>query len=388
MATTGVPPPPNPGVAYTKRLRVAQEAHALFQFLGIILYGLSDLHSWIVATAKGLASNFYAQIILCSAPLGIIAALGLLLFSAYGYSLDRKFGLARSSLQSRLVDAAKGSVIWFCLNCAILEITFASNRYSAPFGWLWSATFCALLFLGVVSALPWLLSFFYPVAPLGDDALHERLVRLGDKAGTRFGKILEWRISARTRQANALVSGIGGARRILVTDTLLSELTPEEVEAIIAHELGHCALHHIAKRAVLRWVLFSPVFWLINASVTNSLLWFADPETGWGNLKLVPAVFLCWQVGYIYGNLIMAAMSRRQEKAADLFSWKIIGSAKPFISAMHKFTALNLIVFDKGSQWKYMHPPTPDRIAAAEQYERELAAKSAANQMAAGQSAV
>ena len=81
----------------------------------------------------------------------------------------------------------------------------------------------------------------------------------------------------------------------------------------------------------------------------------------------------------------MAAMSRRQERAADLFSWKIIGSARPFISAMQKITALNLIIFDKGSQWKYMHPPTPDRIAAAEQYEKDLTEKGSANQAVAGQ---
>ena len=280
MASTGVPPPPNPGVEYTKRLRIAQEVHFFFQFLGVILYGACNLHSWVIVAAKGLAGNFYLQIILSTIPLGIIAALGLLFSSSYRYSLDRKYGLARSSLKSRLVDAVKGSVIWFCINCTILEITFASNRYSASFGWLWSATLCALLFLGVISALPWLLSFFYPVAPLGDAALHDRLTRLGEKAGTRFGKILEWRISGRTRQANALVSGIRGTRRILVTDTLLSELTPEEVEAIVAHELGHCALHHIAKRTILRWVLFCPVFWLINAGVVNGLLWFADQETG------------------------------------------------------------------------------------------------------------
>jgi STE24 endopeptidase len=384
MVSTGVPPPPNPGVEYTKRLRIAREAHVFFQFLGVILYAISDLHSWVVAAANGLSRNFYVQIVLSTIPLGIIAALGLLFFSSYGYLLDRRFGLARSGLKSRLVDAAKASILWFCFNCTILEVTFASNRYSASFGWLWSATLLALLFLVIISALPWLLSFFYPVTPLGDAALHDRLTRLGEKTGTRFGKILEWRISGRTRQANALVSGIGSARRILVTDTLLSELTSEEVEAIIAHELGHCALHHIGKRAILRWVLFCPVFWLINASVASGLLWFADQGTGWANLKLISSVFLCWQVGYIYGNLIMAAMSRRQERAADLFSWKIIGSARPFISAMHKLTALNLIVFDKKSQWTYMHPATPDRIAAAEQFEREHGNQASVAQTQAG----
>jgi len=66
--------------------------------------------------------------------------------------------------------------------------------------------------------------------------------------------------------------------------------------------------------------------------------------------------------------MFLSALSRRQEKAADLYSWTLIGRAGPFITAMRKFTVPNLIVFDKNSEWKYMHPPTADRIAAAEEY--------------------
>lgn len=383
MATTGVAPPPNPGVAYTKRLRIVQELHLLFLFLGVILYGSSPLHPWALAQARDLVTNFYVQLALCVAPLWIVAGLGLLFSATARYFLDRKFGLAKSSLWSRLLETAKASFIGFLLNCSILEITFASQLKSPSLGWIWAASLCSLLLLGIVNSIPWLLSLFYPLVPLADAKLHDRLTQLGEKAGVKVGQILEWRIATRTRQANALVSGIGGARRILVTDTLLSELSGEEVEAIIAHELGHCALHHIAKRSMLRWALYLPIFWLINASVTGGLLWFADRATGWRNLQLVPAIFLCWQTGNIYGNLLIAAMSRKQEREADQFGWKLMETARPFIPAMRKLAALNLIVFDKGSQWKYMHPATPDRIAAAEQFEREIAEKDAASHAAA-----
>src|SRR5262249_25421743 len=85
-------------------------------------------------------------------------------------------------------------------------------------------------------------------------------------------------------------------------------------------------------------------------------------------------LFFLWQLGNPLGNLVMAAVSRRQEGEADLFGWKLMNEARSFISAMRKLTARNLIIFDKSTQWRYLHPPTAERIAAAEQFEKEMQA--------------
>jgi STE24 endopeptidase len=182
------------------------------------------------------------------------------------------------------------------------------------------------------------------------------------------GTIYEWRISGRTRQANALVTGVGAARRILLTDTLISGLSEQEVEAMVAHELGHCAHHHIAKKLLLQGIVFSAIFFCINFAVRHGLVWFSGENLGWADLKLLPGIYLYWSCGRVYGNFILGMLSRKHEKAADLYSWKLIGRAEPFITGMRKLSDLNMIVFDKGSEWKYAHPATAERLAAAEHF--------------------
>lgn len=166
---------------------------------------------------------------------------------------------------------------------------------------------CSLLFLGLIRFFPWLMSLFYPVTPLRNDSLRQRLDRLVIKAGIRIETIYEWRISGRTRRANALVAGIGTGLRILLTDTLVTELTEDEVEAIVGHELGHCALHHVNKRVALQSVMFCGIFWLMNLAVRNGLIAFVSENANWADLRLIPGFFLCWSCGYIYSGLIFGS---------------------------------------------------------------------------------
>jgi Zn-dependent protease with chaperone function len=88
----------------------------------------------------------------------------------------------------------------------------------------------------------------------------------------------------------------------------------------------------------------------------------------WTDLRFLPGIFLFWAIGHLQGTLLLAALARRQEKAADLYGWSLIGRVEPFITAIKKLTDLNLIVYDKTSQWRYLHPATTERIAAAQQY--------------------
>ena len=360
----------DPGIAYTKQMRGAAEIQVFLCFLGIAAYGYFGLRQWS-ALATSISQNLFVQVVLGWIPVWTTCASCSILHSCYMFYIDRKFGLSRSSMPSRILEALKANAFAFAYSGAIIVVVFASNQASPSYGWLWAGTVSTLLFFSTTATLPWVLSRFYPLTPLLDTSLRERLTRLADKAGLQLGTIYEWHISGRTRQANALVSGVGAARRILLTDTLMSELSEDEVEAIVAHEFGHCALRHIWKRTLLKFLIFCGVFFVINGLVGTDLIWFADKNEGWKDAKLVPGIFFCWTIGNIYGNIIMAALARRQEKAADLYSWKLMGRTKPFITAMKKLSALNLITFDKSTQWKYMHPPTPDRIAAAEEYEKQ-----------------
>jgi STE24 endopeptidase len=359
------------GHTYTKRLSSVVLLQVTLQFLSVVAYCFLRLPQRTAQATEVLTSNFYLQLALCWIPVWIIYTASSLIASLQHFRLDRKFGISRASFVVRLLDLLKAKGLLFIFVCVFLEVVFASHILSPSFGWMWAAALCAVLSLIVNRFLPYLLALFYPILPLTDVSLRDRLTRLTNKANLRVGTIFEWHISGRTRQANALVSGIGKARRILLTDTLISELSQEEVEAIVAHELGHCALHHVAKRVLCQAVIFCGIFWVINFTVVNELIWFGDARLGWANLNIIPAVLVIYVFGNFYGDIFMKALYRGQERTADLYSWKLMGHTSSFITAMRKLQDLNLIVFDKRAQWQYTHPATSERIAAAEKYANE-----------------
>ncbi len=342
-AATPSAPPPDPRRAYSKQFRRAAQLRFLAFFLAFFVYGLLRINQWSASFAQSATSNFYLQLVICWVPLWLLCAVAQIPPSLYRFYLDREYQIAKSGLYPWLRDFLKANTLGCVFGAVIVEIAFASNNLFPSFGWILAGILSSFLFMLVNRSLPWLLSFFYPVLPLTNKSVQERLTQLAAKARLRVGTIYEWRIAESTRRANALVTGIGSARRILLTDTLISALSEDEVDAILAHELGHCALHHVRARLLLQSLIFVGIFYAIGLTVHYQLVIFAD---GKGS----------------------AMLSRKQERAADLFSWTLIGRSGPFITAMRKLTDLNLIVFDKKAEWKYMHPPTADRIAAAERF--------------------
>ena len=367
-AATPSAPPPDPRRAYSKQFRRAAQLRFLAFFLAFFVYGLLRINQWSASFARSATSNFYLQLVICWVPLWLLCAVAQIPPSLYRFYLDRKFQIAKSGLYPWLRDFLKANMLGLVFGVVIVEIAFASNNLFPFFGWILAGILSSFLFMLVNRSLPWLLSFFYPVLPLTNKSLQERLTQLAAKARLRVGTIYEWRIAESTRRANALVTGSGSARRILLTDTLISALSEDEVDAIVAHELGHCALHHVRARLLLQSLIFVGIFYAIGLAVYYRLVIFADGNGSWNELTLVPGFFIYWSCAYVYGNILMAMLSRKQERAADLFSWTLIGRSGPFITAMRKLTDLNLIVFDKKAEWRYMHPPTADRIVAAERF--------------------
>src|SRR5712692_4321428 len=367
-AATPSPPPPDPRRAYTKQFRLASQLRFLAFFLAFFAYRFLGINQWSASWVQSVTTNFYLQLLICWSALWLLCALAQLPPSLYRFYLDRKFQITKSGLRPWLRVFLKSSALGFAFGAAIVGIAFASNTLLPSYGWIFAGILSSFLFMAVNRSLPWILSFFYPVLPLTNKSLQERLTRLAAKAHLRVGTIYEWHISESTCRANALVTGIGSARRVLLTDTLISALSEDEVDAIVAHELGHCALHHVRARLLLQSLIFVGIYYVIGLAVHYQLVIFADGNGSWNELTLVPGFFIYWSCAYVYGNILLASLSRKQERAADLFSWTLIGRSGPFITAMRKLTDLNLVVFDKKAEWKYMHPPTADRIAAAERF--------------------
>ena len=135
-----------------------------------------------------------------------------------------------------------------------------------------------MLLIGLAQLAPVvLLPLFYDFKPLDRPALADRLVALAERAGARVLGVFEWRLSDRTRKANAALAGIGRTRRILLSDTLLAEHSDDEIEVILAHELAHHVYRDIWTGIALEAGLILAGFYLADVALTQ----FAGTRLGW-----------------------------------------------------------------------------------------------------------
>src|SRR5207237_6590462 len=135
--------------------------------------------------------------------------------------------------------------------------------------WLFSAAVFTLIMVGLVQLAPvLLLPLFYEFKPLDREALVQRLVTLAERAGARVMGVFEWRLSDKTKKANAALAGIGQTRRIIISDTLLAEHSDDEIEVILAHELAHHVHRDIWKGIALETVLIALGFYLADRVLT------------------------------------------------------------------------------------------------------------------------
>lgn len=358
-----------PAQKYTiKRKRLLQAKLIVLLGIPACFYaaGAADAVSYI---GMSIFHNLYVTAGLVWASLFVVIFLANLVLSAIQFRIDRTFEVSRGGLEQRLVDAAKGSGVGFLFGIALIETVFMAMNLAGDRAWLVAAAGVSLLYALLVFAMPVLLPLFYRMTPIRDERLASRLRTLARHAGVRVQEVYEWQISGRTRRANALVAGFGRGRKIVLTDTMAQQFSDEEIEAIIAHELGHCAHQHLMKRALLQSALFVPIFWAVQQLVSYRLV--PGAEQRWENAAFVPVFWCMWLMLSLYGNLVMARVARKQERQADRFAFEHVASVLPFISAMKKLTDLNLITYDKSSEWKYTHPATPERIAAAEKFAAE-----------------
>jgi STE24 endopeptidase len=219
----------------------------------------------------------------------------------------------------------------------------------------------------------WLIPIFYRQRPLADAELRRRLEALVARCRTRVQGIFEVNLSKTTRKANACLCGLGATRRVLVSDTLLSSHPPEEVEVVLAHEVGHHRLNHL-------WLLI--VVSALQIGISCFLVDLAAPIgmarlslTGLDDLAVLPLLGL----GLLLANLALMpgvnAVSRWLEAQADRFALERTGNPQAFIATMHRLAERNLaeMVPPRWAEWLlYDHPPISQRIASAEKFQRAL----------------
>src|SRR5207244_3601476 len=247
----------------------------------------------------------------------------------------------------QLVLAAAGLALSIACLVALL-LTGAAHalaRASAllratPLWWLWAAAVFLAANVALAFVFPvWIVPLFYRLTPLADEELRERLLTLARRAGVPVVGVWIVDQSRKSRTANAAVVGLGRTRRIVLFDTLAAGFTPEEIESVLAHELGH-HVHGDARRGLaVQGALTLASFWLANGLLRAGAPAFglagASDPAGMPWLALV--LLALSLVALPLGN----AFSRWVERQADDFALATTGNPGAFIAAMERLAELH-----------------------------------------------
>ena len=268
-------------------------------------------------------------------------------------------------------DECKGWLVSLVLGTIMVEIVYSIIRIAPQRWWIiaW-AVFVGLFLLMAQLAPVVLMPIFYKFEPLANDGLRDRLTRLGERAGTRVRGVYEWKLSEKTNKANAALTGIGSTRRIILSDTLLQHYSDDEIEAILAHELGHHVHKHILKSILMQVGVTLLGFWLINVVLRFVIAkeWFPALDPRLYDFANLPLIVL---VATVLGFVLMPALnaiSRKHEREADRYAWENTPAIEPFISSMQKLADQNLAEREpnKAIEWLFhSHPSIGKRVAAA-----------------------
>jgi len=306
---------------------------------------------------------------------GYLACFGLLQYGVFwplhfygSFLLEHRFHLSRLTVTGWLVREAKHVAVGATLGLVVLESFYAIVRRApatwpiwATIGWVGFNVILARIFPTV------LLPIFYKTTPVEDERLVKRLVELCKRAGLAALGVFRFQLGAETRKANAALAGFGKTRRVLLSDTLVEHFSPDEIETVLAHELGHQRHRHIGKFLALSAVGSLIAFWLVQR-VTPAWM------TRWGIQQMAdpagfPILMLSLTLIGLLGLPLQNAISRRFEWQADRFAVSLTHLPAVFASALRRLGELNLADPNppRWVEWLfYDHPPLPQRIRAAE----------------------
>jgi STE24 endopeptidase len=351
----------------SRGLGVADAALGLALMAVLVLTGLSgDLRG--VSFRLG-AENYAFSLLIYVFFLSVLGKVLGLAFDYYSFRLEHEYHLSNQRFRGWAWDQFKGFLVGLVIAVLLSQLLYFAIRQWPQSWWIVSWAFFMVLFVLFVQIAPVVLfPIFYHFKPLDNDRLRDRLTLLSQRAGTRVRGVYEWMLSEKSKKANAALTGLGNTRRIILADTLLANYTDDEIEAVLAHELGHHVHKHIVKSIVVQALISFCGFWLLKLVVRFSYqqkTWFSS-QYDFANL---PLIVLVTTVLSLLLMPLLNAYSRRNERQADRYAWRNIASVQPFITAMNKLADQNLAERNP-PRWIVLlfhsHPPVGSRIAAAE----------------------
>jgi STE24 endopeptidase len=357
---------------YERQKLTATIVGALLSLAALAVAALA-LGPWIDSLVRRVSGgNVWLRLIV----LGFVYAAALELLTLpvgfwSGYVLEHRYGLSNQTLWRWVWRRLKSYLVGGPLGLVLLLGLYALLWYGGAWWWLWATAAWLVVTLVLGQLLPVvILPLFYKVTPLDDAPLRERLERLTAGTGLKVEGIYRLELSADTKKANAALAGLGRSRRVLLGDTLLSQFTPEEIEVVFAHEVGHHVHRHLPKMVVAGVALAAAGFWLVDLVLRR-----AAPALGYAGFDDPAALPLVLLVLTLFGLLLAPAqnaVSRLFERQCDRYALERTGLVQAYRSAFLKLARLNKTDPDPHPLVVWLfddHPPIRQRLALASEFE-------------------
>jgi STE24 endopeptidase len=300
---------------------------------------------------------------------GIYFILNLPLGYYSGFVLPHRFGQSNQSFKDWVIDQLKGLAIGAPLGLILLELLYLALRATGDLWWMWAAIGMVIFTILLSNLAPILIMpLFNKYVPLGDEhrELADRLLDLARRANTKVKGVFKFDMSKRTNAANAALTGIGNTRRIVLGDTLINEFSTDEIETVLAHELGHHVHRDIPLLITFGALSTTLSLYLASLALNWAIGYFGF--SGPADIAAFPALGLIFGAYGLITMPIENAVSRWRERMADDYALQSTGKKEAFASAFTRLANQNLGEVDP-EKWVvfmfYSHPPLGERIARA-----------------------
>lgn len=313
---------------------IASSLVSLAVLVAFIFFGTEPLFEMLRGTAGNIwavrilyISIFSAGFFLLNIPTGLIS-----------FRIEHKYGLSNQNLPGWLQDQLKGLAINLVLSLAGFSLLFwALNLTDYWWIWAWVATTVITVFLQFIAPTV-LMPLFYEFEPLEDENLTDRLEQLADKVGIDILGAFNMKASEKTEKGIGALAGIGSSRRIILSDTMLENYSEEEIEAVMAHEMGHHKYHDIWALIFLQSLFSLAGFFLISTYFVPIISFFGLGS----NVSTLPIILGLMELILFTLSPIQNGLSRIRERVADDFSLDLVEKPEALGEALVKLSQQNL----------------------------------------------
>ena len=343
----------------------------------------SGFYVWLFNLLWNWSSNAYVTVILFTILGELPASVLSIPFELYHeFGIEKKFGFSTMTFKLWIIDQIKELIVSVVLIAILLSVAVFLILHANNWWWILLSAFYIVFSVIVNIAYPlWIAPLFNKFTPLPEGDLKNRLVGIMEKTGFKADGIFVMDASKRSRHSNAYFTGFGKSKRVVLYDTLVEQMSGEEVEAVMGHELGHYKKHHIIKKLIISIPVMVACLFVVSIIVKNPAIYEGfgfTVQTAVNNAgKQIVSPYMQY-VGFFftaivfsgYGvivSLISNTASRKDEFEADMFSAKLCGNGKALSTALIKLNKENLSEVNPPKVYtvfNYNHPPLLERIDA------------------------